>query len=177
MIYLHGRDGNREWGFDDERFGGNFNRLKNLITAAGGLYLSPDFTDFGDAGKEDIASLIDRFGQSSRKLVLACGSLGGKICWSLLTDPRVAPTIDGAVFLGGIPDSGFAERAGPTGPPIVFAHGSSDPVYSVEAMQKFYNSLRAKGQPLRMRVFQTGNHGTPVRMIDWRDTLNWILTR
>jgi hypothetical protein len=66
VIYLHGREGNREWGFDDERFGGNFNRLKYLIVAAGGLYVSPDFRDFEEKGREDIASLVNRFALTSR---------------------------------------------------------------------------------------------------------------
>ena len=26
-------------------------------------------------------------------------------------------------------------------------------------------------------LFQTGGHGTPVRMTDWRETLNWLLAR
>jgi len=26
-------------------------------------------------------------------------------------------------------------------------------------------------------LFQTGGHGTPVRMTDWRETLNWILAQ
>jgi hypothetical protein len=26
-------------------------------------------------------------------------------------------------------------------------------------------------------LFETGSHGTPVRMTDWRDALNWILER
>ena len=47
-IYLHGQGGSRKQGVDDFTFGGNFNRIKNLMAANSGLYLSPDFTDFGD---------------------------------------------------------------------------------------------------------------------------------
>jgi hypothetical protein len=53
MIYIHGRGGNRDWGFDDERFGGNFNRLKNMMLKAGGAYIAPDFTDFEAQGLTD----------------------------------------------------------------------------------------------------------------------------
>ena len=38
-IYLHGQGGNRKQGVDDFTFGGNFNRIKNLMAANGGLYL------------------------------------------------------------------------------------------------------------------------------------------
>ena len=49
-LYLHGQGGSRRQGVDDFTFGGNFNRLKNLMAGNGGLYLSPDFSDFGDTG-------------------------------------------------------------------------------------------------------------------------------
>jgi hypothetical protein len=26
-------------------------------------------------------------------------------------------------------------------------------------------------------LFQTGGHGTPVRMTDWRETLNWLFAQ
>jgi hypothetical protein len=26
-------------------------------------------------------------------------------------------------------------------------------------------------------LFQTGSHGTPVRMTDWRDSLDWIFAQ
>ncbi len=177
VIALYGRGGDRNWGVDDERYGGNFNRLKNLVRDAGGLYVTPDFTDFGDKGVKDILSLIKRFGKSSRKLVLACSSMGCGITWSLLSSPETAKLIDGAVFLGTFPYDGFAEVAGPERPPIVLAHGSIDAVYPVKEMENFYERLHAKGQRVRLRVFNNGKHGAPVRMIDWRDTLNWILAR
>ena len=59
VVYLHGQGGSRKQGVDDFTFGGNFNRLKNLVVRAGGLYLSPDFNDFEDKGAAEIAALID----------------------------------------------------------------------------------------------------------------------
>ena len=32
------------------------------------------------------------------------------------------------------------------------------------------------GYPARFVRFETGTHGTPIRMTDWRDTLNWMLS-
>ena len=180
VIYLHGRDGNRTWGFDDERFGGNFNRLKNLVAAAGGAYLSPDFSDFEAEGAADIASLIRaRTAQGGGPVVLACGSLGTKICWALADDGDIRKQLAGLVVLGGFPDSGFL-RAAYSGAvktiPVYIAHGSRDPVYELEDMEDFYGALNVKSYPVRMTVFDTGNHGTPVRMVDWRNALNWLLS-
>ena len=44
VIYLHGRNGSRFQGTNDWMFGGNFNRIKNLMMRNGGVYLSPDFS-------------------------------------------------------------------------------------------------------------------------------------
>ena len=180
VIYLHGRDGNRTWGFDDERFGGNFNRLKNMVVAAGGTYLSPDFSDFDAAGAADIASLIRaRSALGGGPVVLACGSLGTKICWALADDGEIRKQLAGLVVLGGFPDRNFL-RAAYSGAvktlPVYIAHGSRDPVYAVEDMEDLYGALNVKSYPVRMTVFDTGNHGTPVRMIDWRGAINWLLS-
>lgn len=180
VIYLHGKGGNREWGFDDERFGGNYNRLKNLMLENGGAYLSPDFTDFETAGAEDIAALIARQRPATAgALILACGSLGTQICWRLANNPKTAAQLDGLVLLGGFPNQSFldAVRAGRPRPPLYIAHGSADNVYPAAAMIGFYEALRATGHPVRITIFETGNHGTPVRMIDWRQALNWLASR
>ena len=83
VIFLHGQNGTRFLGADDWSFGGNFNRIKNMVVNAGGIYLSPDFTDFGDKGAADIKSLLMDFAGRSpgAPIFLACGSYGGKLCW------------------------------------------------------------------------------------------------
>jgi len=181
VIYLHGRDGTRDWGFDDERFGGNFNRAKNLMVENSGAWLSPDFTDFDARGSADIAALIRRQAAlGAGKIVLACGSLGTKICWSLANQADTRKLLAGIVVLGGFQDRDFVRIAYSSALPplpLYIAHGSRDPVYSLEGMTDFYQALAVKDYPVRMTVFDTGNHGTPVRMIDWRQALNWILTR
>ncbi len=181
VIYVHGRGGSREWGFYDDRFGGNFNRLKNMILKAGGAYLSPDFTDFEAAGLADIKALIARYRPlTSGKLVVACGSLGNAICWELAQDPASAGRIDGLVVLAGFPDSRFfssaTARTSSRNIPLVISHGTWDPDYDFQATLDFFRRLRKEqpGYPARYLLFETGKHGAPVRMIDWRDTLNWI---
>ncbi len=181
VIYLHGKDGTREWGFSDEQFGGNYNRLKNLAAANGGAYYSPDFTDFEAAGVEDIAALISEVSAGGGgRIILACGSMGTQICWRLAARSDTRSRISGLVALSGFPDNDFL-RAAYSGSsrqvPLYIAHGSRDPVYDLAQMDDFYNALAAANQPVRMAVFESGNHGTPIRMIDWRAALNWILTQ
>lgn len=59
-------------------FGGNFNRIKNLMVNNGGLYISPDFTDFSKKGNDDVFSVMSEIRKSSPKVkfFLSCGSSG-----------------------------------------------------------------------------------------------------
>lgn len=177
VIFLHGRDGSRHLGFDDERFGGNFNRVKNLMFRNKGIYISADFADFKDAGKNDIKALVKHYRPLTKgPLVIACGSMGTHICWRLARDPAAAKMIDGLVVMGGFPNQEFLQMKKARNIPIVLAHGGIDYVYKWTTTYDFYKSLRAKSKnyPVRYVVFDGGKHGTPVRMIDWRDSLNWI---
>ncbi len=181
VIFLHGRDGSRHIGFSDEKFGGNFNRVKNLMFRNGGIYVSSDFTDFKKEGLKDISALVSHYRpKTSGKLVIACGSMGSFLCWELVKDKKASAMIDGYVIMGGFPDPSFLASGNlttPAGnPPIYFAHGSIDNVYNWENIHRYYKALRAKtpGYPVRLSLFDGGKHGTPVRMIDWRVALNWI---
>ena len=84
-LYLYGQGGSRKQGINDFTFGGNFNRIKNLMAANDGLYLAPDVSDFGDRGTAEVAALIEHYGGRSpgAKIFIACGSMGGAICWRL----------------------------------------------------------------------------------------------
>ena len=180
VIFLHGRDGSRHLGFDDDKFGGNFNRVKNLMFRNEGIYISADFADFKQSGMQDVRAIIEKYRPLTRgPLVVACGSMGSFLCWRLAQNARAASKIDGLVIMGGFPNNSFlngrAVKSKAARIPILLAHGSIDSVYSWKDTYNFYNRLRkVAGYPVRYVLFDTGKHGTPVRMIDWRDTLNWI---
>ncbi|HEV2503501.1 MAG TPA: alpha/beta hydrolase [Mesorhizobium sp.] len=182
VLYLHGQGGSRKQGVDDFTFGGNFNRLKNLMAGNGGLYLSPDFTDFGDKGAGQVAALINYYAERSpgAKIFIACGSMGGALCWKLADRPDTGNRIDGLLLLGSLWDeSFFASPAFKRRVPVFFGQGSKDPVFPVENQEAFFRSIlaRSKAYPTRFVRFETGTHGTPIRMTDWRETLNWMLSR
>ncbi|OQM76620.1 alpha/beta hydrolase family protein [Manganibacter manganicus] len=180
-IYLHGQGGSRRQGVDDFTFGGNFNRIKNLMAQNGGLYLSPDFSDFGDRGTAEIAALIAHYAAQSPKaeIFVACGSMGGAICWKLAGRKDTGNRIDGLLLLGSLWDQSFFESpAFKRRIPVFFAQGSHDKVFPVEHQEAFFRSILAKspGYPTRFVRFETGTHGTPIRMADWREALNWMLS-
>ncbi len=180
VIYLHGQGGNRIQGVSDYTFGGNFNRVQNLVAAAGGLYLSLDLPDFAERGAAHVRTLADHYLTASpdARLVLACGSMGGQLCWRLANDPGFARTLDGMLLLGSMWDDGY--MAGPAFKariPLFFGHGSRDTVFPIARQEAFFRSIlkAAPGYPARFVRFETGTHGTPIRMTDWRETLNWML--
>ncbi|WP_245513410.1 MULTISPECIES: alpha/beta hydrolase [unclassified Mesorhizobium] len=182
VLYLHGQGGSRRQGVDDFTFGGNFNRLKNLMADNGGLYLSPDFPDFGDKGAAQVAALIDHYAETSpgAKIFVACGSMGGILCWKLADRKDTGGRIDGLLLLGSLWDESFlTSPAFKRRVPVFFGQGSHDVVFAVEKQEAFFRSILAKSKayPTRFVRFETGTHGTPIRMVDWRGTLNWMLSK
>ncbi|GHC60735.1 alpha/beta hydrolase [Limoniibacter endophyticus] len=180
LVYLHGKGGNRLQGVNDYTFGGNFNRLKNIIVQSNGLYLVPDFADFEARGQAQIESLVDHYAAASprARIILACGSMGGALCYGMADSGKF--TLDGMVMLGSMWHSAYLKSAAfKARTPIIFAHGSRDPVFAVEKQEAFFQQLRdaSPGYPTRFIRFETGNHGTPIRMIDWRSVLGWIMLK
>jgi len=177
VIFVHGRGGDQRLGMNDYTFGGNFNRLKNLMVLNGGAYLSPTIESFDDAGANDIKELILA---GRAPVVLACASMGTIICSKLANDPAVVPRLAGMVLLGGAPDMGIAKSAAIKAKmPIVFTHGSLDTVYAWQDQKSVFDSVRraAKEYPAQFVLFDTGSHGTPMRMTDWKQTLEFLLSR
>lgn len=179
IVYLYGQGGNRHQGMNDFTFGGNFNRIKNLAHRNGGLYLTPDFSDFGATGARQVSSLIAYYATSSpgARVYVACGSMGGAICWRLADDADIAPKLGGLLLLGSHwEEKFFSSRAFRHLVPLFFGHGSDDTVFPVMQQERFFRSIlqRAPDYPARFVRFNTGSHGTPIRMADWREVLNWM---
>jgi hypothetical protein len=180
VIFVHGRGGNRKLGANDFNFGGNFNRLKNLAADNGGAYLTITAKDFAEKGTADVTALVDYVHQNApgARIVLSCASMGTFICWKITRDPVAVGQLSGMMILGGATDPTFPKSPAYAAKlPMFFSHGSIDPVYAATDQIKLYKSLIGENYPTRFVLFQTGNHGTPIRMIDWRGSLNWIFQK
>ncbi|MEP0518815.1 MAG: alpha/beta hydrolase [Hyphomicrobiales bacterium] len=185
LVYLHGRGGDRRQGISDWNFGGNFNRLKNLAVRNNGLYVVPSITDFEQRGAQDVAALLSHYASKApnAKLILACGSMGGQICWQYMAGTVPAPPLAGVIMLATFADNRFLAspylKAGATPLPLVFGHGTLDSAFPWGKTKSLFDSIKVAqpDYPVRMRLFNTGKHGTPIRMIDWRQEINWILSK
>ena len=178
VIFIHGRGGDRRLGINDFSFGGNFNRLKNLAVKNGGVYYAPSVPSFEGAGVAAVSDLIAHATARSpgRPVVLACASMGSFICWGAARDAETVSHLAGLAILGGATDPSFVGSAAHKAKlPVFFTHGSRDSVYASTDQIALYDRLHKAGYPARFTLFETGSHGTPVRMSDWRLILNWLL--
>lgn len=180
VIFIHGRGGDRRLGVNDFSFGGNFNRLKNLTAKGGGVYYAPSVSSFDASGVAAISSLIVYAVSQApgRPVVLSCASMGSFICWGVARDVAAVGQLAGLAILGGATDPDFTKSAAFKAKlPIAFTHGSRDTVYAATDQVALYERLHKTGYPTRFTLFETGSHGTPVRMSDWRQILNWLFAR
>lgn len=177
VIFIHGAGGDKSLGFSDWSFGGNFNRLKNLVVKSGGVYISPS-ANLSPQGATGIAGITQalKAQNPSAKVILICASAGGIICSELSKNANSA-NLDGMVLLGSAVNinpnsksSFFSNKK-----PVVFAHGSRDPIAPWENFYKTFEALEKKGSPTKFYLYNNGNHGNPIRMIDWYQTLNFLL--
>ncbi len=180
VIFIHGRGGDRRLGNNDWSFGGNFNRIKNLAAQNDGVYYAPSVPSFDDAGAARVSGLILRAKALSpdRPVILACASMGSFICARVARDATAVKSLSGMVLMGGAADGDYAGTpAFKAKLPVFFTHGDSDSVYAANDQIAVFRTLRKAGIPTRFVLFQTGGHGTPVRMTDWRETLNWLFAQ
>ncbi len=181
VIYVHGKGGNRKQGINDFSFGGNFNRLKNLMTRNGGLYISPDVPSFSQNGAIAVSALIAHYRKIAGRVpvILACGSLGAEICYQIAGNSGASAMVSGYILLGAPPVAGIVSSpAFSRTTPFLFAHGSRDSVYAIDSIEAHFRRFKAKkaDYPARFVRFETGSHGTPIRMVDWRKEINWMLS-
>ena len=184
VIFLHGRGTDRTAGASDWIHGGNFNRIKNLMMRNDGLYLSPDFADFGRRGAADVKALLLHYATLSpgAPVFLGCASWGGRVCWRLLDDPEAAARISGLIFFDSALDWPSLTRlaALPAGqrPAIHVSNNAGDRVMGHEDQLATFGRFKsaAPDYPVRFTLFSDGYHGSSLRMTDWRDTLNWMLS-
>lgn len=183
VINIHGLGDDRFSGVNDWTYGGNQNRLKNLMALNEGAYLSPDFSAVPSRAEREIKALISEYAANApgAPIFLVCISLGGRICWALAQDREIAWALGGILFLSTDDDYGFLARAKAADPvsrlPIFIGHGTRDPIFNWRPREAFFRRFKAAvpDYPIQLTLFVGGAHGAPVRMTDWRLVLNWML--
>lgn len=183
VINVHGFGDDRFTGVNDWTYGGNQNRLKNLMARNGGAYLSVDFSALPARAEAEVKALVLEYAERSpgAPIFLECISLGGRICWALARDKQVAPLLGGILLFSTTEDAGFlaaarnADRR--TWVPVFIGHATLDPIFAWKPREAFFRRFKAAlpDYPIGMTLFVGGAHGAPIRMVDWRLVLNRML--
>jgi hypothetical protein len=184
VVFLHGRGTDRTAGASDWIHGGNFNRIKNLMMRNDGLYISADFADFGKRGAEDVKALLLHFAALSpgAPIFLGCASWGGRICSRLLDDAELTGRIAGLIFFDAAIDTTLIAKAASLPadrrPAIQISNNAGDRVMGHKDQLAAFRQFKAAAPdyPIRFVLFSDGYHGSSLRMTDWRETLNWMLS-
>lgn len=181
VIFLHGLQATGRDGMNDWRSGGNLNRIKNLMVRNGGVYLSPDFSTARRTAKRQIAALVAKYAENSpgAPIFLVCASWGARICWDLAAEPTTAEQLDGLLFIAATSNGAFLKNALARGKPlpVYMGHGTKDNFVPWQPQEQLFRKLKAAAPdyPVKLVLFETGSHRTPLRMTDWRLILNWML--
>jgi hypothetical protein len=179
VIYVHGFAADRLQGVGEKQFGGNFARLTRLIAANDAIYLSPDFSGFGREAEAEIGGLItDYAGRSpGAPIFVACVSYGGSLCWRLAEDADASSPLRGILVFGAPVDRAFLNHLEANPIHVYIGIGTKDAFASWKSADGFFRGIKsaANGYPIRLAIFDGGEHATAVRLTDWVQVLNWML--
>ena len=176
LIFVHGAiDYKKFLGVTDTGFGGNFNLLKNLVIRNDGVYFSPSFKLI-PSEVQVMQKLISHIKAQSpyAKIAFACGSSGMVICAGI-AESLEDIDVDGLIFLGGSHSPHFDVNLPffEKKTPMIIAHASYD---GWESKKMFYDKVKTTDSqyPIQFQLYHGGVHGTPIRMINWKRSLNYL---
>jgi pimeloyl-ACP methyl ester carboxylesterase len=179
LVYLHGFGDDRSQGVDEKRFGGNFARLKRLVAENDAIYLSPDFSGFGREAEDQVAALIaDYAGRApGAPVFVACISYGGSLCWRLAETAGESSPLRGILVFGAAVDRGFLKRVALNPLHVYVGIGTKDAFASWKSADAFFRDVKtaAPDYPIKLAIFDAGEHATAIRLTDWVEVLNWML--
>lgn len=180
FVYLHGFGDNRSQGMSETLFGGAFARLKRLALENDAIYISPDFSGFGGKAEGQIAALIADYAARfpGAPVFVACLSVGGKVCWRLAESADGSSPIRGILILSASVDRGFVKQVASTRVHIYLGMGTKDAFSNWKSHDALFREVKAAAPdyPIRLTIFDEGEHATAVRLTDWVAVLNWMLT-
>jgi len=161
-------------------FGGAFARLKRLAVENDAIYLSPDFSGFGRKAEGQVAALIGDYAgrYPGAPVFVACLSAGGKVCWRLAESAGGSSPIRGILILSASVDRGFVKQVGSTRVAIYLGTGTKDTFSNWKSHDALFRDVKAAvpDYPIRLTIFDEGEHATAVRLTDWVTVLSWMLT-
>src|SRR5262249_26114908 len=108
---------------------------------------------------------------------VACISLGGNLCWRLAKDAGDASPLRGILIFGAPVDRGFLKHIASSPVRVYLGIGSKDAFTSWKSEDVFFRNVKtaAPDSPIKLTIFDGGEHATAPRLTDWVEVLNWML--
>jgi len=179
FVFVHGLGDNRLQGTHEKLFGGSFARLRRLLADNDAIYLAPDFSGYGAEAAAEISALItDYAGRSpGAPVFVGCLSLGGGVCWRLAENAGPDSPIRGILIFSAPVDRAFLKHMATPPLRIYLAIGTKDAFTGWKTQDAFFRDVKtaAPDYPIKLSIFDGGEHATAMRLTDWTEVLNWML--
>jgi len=177
VLYFHWMWGDRHQWINDYTFGWIFNRIQNLMIKNNWVYISNDFTDFYEKWSIDMRIFLYKIRKEypNAKIILSGASSGWTLIWNILRDEKMQDNIDWILLIGSVVF--FEHNIYDNEIPIYIGHGTRDKNINYYNKYKFYSDLKNNNYnyPIKIEFFEGWVHWTPIRMVNWKENLNWIL--
>jgi hypothetical protein len=181
FVFVHGLGDDRWQGTHEKLFGGSFARLRRLLAVNDAIFLAPDFSGYGQEAAGQIAALIADYAARSpgATVFVGCLSLGGKLCWRLAEDAGDASPLRGILVFSAPVDHEFLKHAATPPVSVYLAIGTKDAFTGWKTEDAFFREVKtvAPDYPIKLTIFDGGEHATAMRLTDWVAVLNWMLAQ
>lgn len=180
VMYLHWHWWNKAQWMNNESFWWNFNRIQNLMIENHWVYITTDVELWSRESLVNHIILIEklRWQYPKAKIIIAWASNWWVFLWQLIDSSRINRFIDWTIFLWTLLDtqhwSKWYNFMIQNWIPLYIWHWTHDhnPYQEKENFIKIFNE---QWWSWKVDIFNNWVHWTPIRMIDWKETINWIL--
>ncbi len=176
VIYMHEAGGRREQGMRDDIYGGTFRRLKDHLQAKNWVYLTPDTTDYEQAGGQNLRRLAQHAQAKYRtdRVYLVGASAGGRtVLHAALLDAQSSdPVLTQVLALAPAWNSNIYVAPEPSTPQnLLVVQGTADRTISHRANSLITQRLIEAGHSVTTLEIPDGGHNTPLEQADW---VTWL---
>mgnify|MGYP002011423250 CR=1 FL=1 len=166
LIYLHGAGGTEDQGLDPRLGGGTFARLFRELDARGWAYVCPR-----DAELDGLVAKL-REEHEGAPLYLAGASMGGRQAFAACA--RAGHPFAGVILL--CPAMNYQAKGQPPAslPATWLVCGDADTISTGPSRELAQDLSRRASPPGRYRELPGGDHGSPLREVDWGAALDLV---
>lgn len=178
-IYFHWKWWNKTWWINDETFWWNFNRIQNLMIENSWVYITTD-TILWDQWIKDHTKLLEHLKTKYKnaKIVLIWWSNWWLMLWDLVNNQNSNKFIDWIILAWTVLDDKNQVESTKflvkNKIPVYIAHWNKDHI-SFWPKETFLKTFLYMWWKWKVVIFNWWIHWTPIRMIDYKEALNWML--